>query len=163
MISLERFEEKLIWLVDVTGLAVKKASVRALWEELKEESPVDFEEAVKAISYKDEKINLANLSRHIAFYRMKRIEREAVEKQAEEDRQTRLWFSRHAGSRDECINDGNCGKCAREYCDIVSKAAIEAIKKMIVGDLIGEEAHKELASKFRGIGFEEHILGLEPF
>lgn len=162
MISLERFENKMRWLADVTGFPVRKDTANALWEELRDTDLNDFESGCKELAYSSDKINLANLYQKIAKYSSYRIEREASQMRQKEADEIREWFRTHVGSRSECVNNYECGECKRTYCDIVSKDCAIAIKRMIMGDINGEEAHRLLAKKFRGIGFEQY-MGIEPF
>ena len=69
----------------------------------------------------------------------------------------------HRGTRSDCLNKGDCGRCQRVYCDLVATGSIQAIKDMMFSDRDREEIHADLASRFRDIGFERNVPGLEAF
>lgn len=162
MISLERFEEKCRWISEVTGSAIKKTTAFALWDELKHCDGRDFDEAVKDLAFSDEKLNLGNLWKRIIRFQTRRIEQETAERNKREDDAIRQWFRDNRGSRDVCVFEYRCGNCRRDYCDIVSRECMKMVKQILMGEMAGTEAHRQLAKKFVGIGFERHT-GVEAF
>lgn len=160
MISHERFEERLKWLSNVTGSAIRRETSEALWEEVRNVDIRDFEAGVKSLAYTDEKINLNNLWRHIGNYQSKRLEREAIEFKRNEEDEFRRWWQDHGGSRHNCVNEFKCFECKRDYCDVLSKDATRCIKE-VVRDGMTDEAMNEYMSKYKGMGWT--VPELEPF
>lgn len=169
-ISFERFKEKLKVIADLTGQRVAIDTVKALWERLGEKIEwSDFDKATETMASGDIKITLGALNQHIWKYQTKRLEEENRLQKYKEDREVREWFENHRGTKDTCVNlsvDGysKCYDCKRTYCNIVGAAACEAIKQCLTGENVNVRImHKELAERFRGIGFENNIPEMQAF
>lgn len=153
-ISYQRFEEKLRELKELTGHPGQIAA-RALYDRLMYTDINDFDDAIESLAQADERINLANITKHINRHMVIRLEREACEnKRREAAENTRFWKAHFIGS--ECVKH-ECWKCPRPYCNIVSNASIRAVKLMLSREQTAEEAHKNLAEIFPGLGFEDSM------
>jgi len=160
MISQDRFEERLKWLSNVTGSMVRKETSEYLWEELKDCDIKDFHDGTKALAYTDEKINLANLLKHISKYQSKRMEQENLEFKRNEEEEHRKWWREHRGTRQTCVNEYKCFSCKREYCDVIAVDSVECIKGIVMGDMTPEDMNNRMA-KYKGMGWIDKAL--EPF
>lgn len=163
MISKERFTEKMMWLKDVANQDIKRSTCDALWDELSTQNVQDFERAIKDLAYSSEKINLANIWKRLCHAMSNRVESEAQEGRQREENQIKAWFRKHHATKGECVNEYNCYSCKREYCDVIGIMATRGIKDILRGERTGEEVHRELASRFKGAGFEQHFPEYQPF
>ena len=165
----ERFFTKLKIIADLTGQRITADTVKALWERLGEKTDVrDFEQAAEAMANADVKVTLGALNQHIGKYQTKRLEEEIRLEKYREEREVREWFESHKGSRDRCVNlsaDGSalCYSCKRTYCNIVGSAACEAIKRMLAGKINPTVIHRDLAARFKGLGFENSVPDKQAF
>ena len=162
MISHERFLEKMKWLSDLTGQNIRKDTASAMWDELKKQEPQDLERAIKDLAYADEKVNLANLWKRLVKFRTTRVEGEAIEFSRKQADEISRWWASHRGVRQVCVNEYNCFSCQREYCDLVSIEAMQAIKDIMSGDKKYIDVCREL-SKFKGLGWEKDLPENQPF
>ncbi len=121
----------------------------------------DVIEALKR--YEQDMFRFGEFQNILRLIRAERIERIAQLKMRIEDDATREWFRKHAGDRKTCVYDYKCGQCKRLYCDIVGAEASQAIKDILSDEKPADEIHEYLAGKFKGIGFEKNVEGLEPF
>ncbi|MFH1290382.1 MAG: hypothetical protein ABIH92_03165 [Nanoarchaeota archaeon] len=160
MISPEKFYERFKWLSEVSGSLIRKGTIDALWEELRNCDSRDFELALKDIAYSDEKVNLGNTWRHLMHHQTVRLEREALEFKRKEDDEFQKWWKDHQGSRQTCVNDYNCYNCKRIYCDIIGKDAIRCIKDVFLEEMQPKEM-EQILSKYKGMGWLDKSL--EPF
>lgn len=86
MIKSDLFMQKIKKASLLTGFPVEVEVAQALFDELKTEQEKDFLLALKDLSYSGDRINLANILKHLNKHKTDRIEREAqVQKKEEEE------------------------------------------------------------------------------
>ncbi len=85
MIEKKLFMEKLKKASLLTGFLVEKEVASALYEQVKTEEKKDILLALKDIAYFGERINLANILKHLIQHRANRIEKEAQTQKKEEE------------------------------------------------------------------------------
>jgi len=161
-VSQDWFTEKFTELCTLMGWSVSDNRKIMIYEELINFDKYDFLQVFTRMKGED-KFIYANMWKHIAEIRAKRIETEEHNKHMREDEEIRQWFRDHVGKRTDCINNYQCGECKRVYCDIVAIDAGQAIKDMILNEgTDNSEINLRLANKFHGIGFERNT-NMEAF
>lgn len=161
-VSYEWFQENFGNLCTLMGWSVSEKRQSFIYEELIDFEKSDIQESITRLKGEDRFI-YANFWKFITEIRSRRLEYEAHERTMREQEELRIWFRAHSGAKNDCVNNYQCGDCKRIYCDVVSRYATQAIKDMIIGDVSVEDINIKLAGKFKGIGFEQNIQGLEPF
>jgi hypothetical protein len=163
MISKTVFEDNLQEHAELFGWRLSDKRFNKIYRYLNDQGfeDADLIETIK--NYERDDFRFGEFQVAMRMTRAARIERLAQLKMRIEDDATREWFRKHAGDRKECVYNYNCGQCKRLYCDIVSIEASEALKDMLMDNKTADEVHEYLAGKFRGIGFERNVKGLEPF
>lgn len=76
MIDQDFFKQKLKKAGLLIGYQVEVQIADALYEELKNEDKRDFLQALRDLSYSGERLNLANILKHLLKYKADRIEKE---------------------------------------------------------------------------------------
>ncbi len=146
-------------LSELSGMAIKRSQVDALFRALNGTDPEDFKKAVVSLAESGEKLSLFSLKKHINHFQTERLEYEAaIDKEKELIEITRFWKAHFKEGR--CLKH-DCGECPKTFCHIVSNACIKSIKDILSGAKTSAQAHSELAEEFPGLGFEQETG--EPF
>ncbi|MFH0904917.1 MAG: hypothetical protein V1854_07025 [Methanobacteriota archaeon] len=163
MLSLNCFENNFKEHAELFGwkLAEKRVKKIYYWLNEQEFNDSDLLQALKNSDTSD--FRFSDFLSSIRSARTERLETEQHRKQQEEEDDVRHWFKGHQQSKQECINLYQCGTCKLVYCDIVAATSQAMLRRILSGQVSGEEAHQELAEKLHGIGFEQHMGGIEPF
>ena len=89
---------------------------------------------------------------HMDMVRAERMDREAFEENLKNDRIIQKMLKGQHNA--ECVNSGDCGRCRLNHCSILDRDCLNAVFAIMDGKVGKEEAHKILAKRYRGIGFE---------
>ncbi len=92
-----------------------------------------------------------------------RLEKEHLKQKKKEEEETKRFWKANFCYIQEGICDRNCYQCPVQLCDLIANESIRAIREILTGEKTVEEANRELALKFKGVGFEEKIPELQPF
>lgn len=85
MINHDLFMQKLKKASLLTGFLIEVDVAEALYDEIRTEEERDFLLALKDLAYSGERINLANILKHLTRHKTDRIEKEAQAQKKEEE------------------------------------------------------------------------------
>jgi len=148
-----RFSELMSDMFELMGWGWNEKRMLRMWEEFIDGYEVDdLRMAIKRMQ-NEEFFKYSKFKVHIDLVRAERLESEAQEERIKEERTIKRML--HGRVEVKCLNAGDCGDCGREYCPIVDKSAMRAISAIMNGEVTVEQANRQLAKQYRGIGFEE--------
>lgn len=162
MIGKDYFNDTFQEQAELYGWRITDKRAKKIYYTLNEDGFLEEDLRYALSRYERDDFKFADFQSMIRTIRAERLEREAMERQQQEEEAIRKWFREHRGERVECIFNGDCGLCKRTYCDYLASHVTKAIKDILQGERPSDEVHIELASKFRGIGFEMGT-GMEAF
>lgn len=145
-------------LADLTGNYIKKSDTLYNW--LKDNDVRDFHSAMDRLAMSDEKVNLHALLKYLNNARADRQEQENRNRKEQEEREAKAFWKAN-------YRDGNCSRscqsCPAVYCNHVANETIKELGKILNKQKTWQQACKELADMFPGVGFERQIPELAPF
>jgi hypothetical protein len=114
----------------------------------------DLKGAIKRMET-EEHFKYGKFKNHMDMVRAERLEKEAFNERLQEERVIQGML--HGQEDVECINHGQCDKCSRTHCPILDKDCLAAVNAIYEGKIGVDEAHKILAKRYKGLGFDKEV------
>jgi len=159
MITYAFFDEYFKSHAETWGWKVPVKRAKYIFHDLNQESFNNDDLSSALQQLEKDSFSYTDLKAYLRKSRAIRFETEEREKQIREAERIKMLMTQTDGST-ECAG-GDCSRCSIVYCETMAKASMQAIMRIISGS-DSQQEHRELAERFRSIGFEK-FSGVEPF
>lgn len=160
IVSREYFKIELKRIGDLTGQRVLATVSDLLYKELGDINTQDFTHAMHMFKYSDKRITLGNLDKVISYAMSIRLEKELLQQQKNEQAQAEQFWKQDEAYVKAGKCDYKCLSCKVNYCDVIHKHSIRAMKSLLDKTKTLTQVNAEMTLKFEGwlVGFDA-----EPF